>query len=301
MIAVLLGLFGGLGLAILFEYLDNTFKNVADIEKFLHMPVLGLIPDAPEELTSPSAIIHETLNNTKSKVVEAFRSTRTALQFSTATGAPKVLGLTSCFQSEGKSTCSVSLAIHFSQCGSSVLLIDADLRRASLHKAFEIENKIGLSNVLSGLSGGGDAIHTTPVKNLSFMAAGPLPPNPAELMLNGRFQEFIDQAKEKFDVIIVDGPPILGLADAIIIAKLVEKLLVVIEAGSTPRNMAIAAMKRLKSSGIKPLGVIFNKMKNDPLGYGYDYYYYAHGYYGDENEISGLFKGKKKPRPKSKG
>ena len=302
MIAVLLGLFGGVGLAILFEYLDNTFKNVADIEKFLHMPVLGLIPHAPEELTSPSAIIHETLNNTKSKVVEAFRSTRTALQFSTATGAPKVLGLTSCFQSEGKSTCSVSLAIHFSQCGSSVLLIDADLRRASLHKAFEIENKIGLSNVLSGLSGGGDAIHTTPVKNLSFMAAGPLPPNPAELMLNGRFQEFIDQAKEKFDVIIVDGPPILGLADAIIIAKLVEKLLVVIEAGSTPRNMAIAAMKRLKSSGIKPLGVIFNKMKNDPLGYGYDYYYYyAHGYYGDENETSGLFKGKRKPRPKSKG
>jgi capsular exopolysaccharide synthesis family protein len=134
------------------------------------------------------------------------------------------------------------------------------------------------------------------------MAAGPLPPNPAELMLNGRFQEFIDKAKEKFDVIIVDGPPILGLADAIIIAKLVEKLLVVIEAGSTPRNMAIAAMKRLKSSGIKPLGVIFNKMKNDPLGYGYDYYYYyAHGYYGDENETSGLFKGKKKPRPKSKG
>ena len=86
------------------------------------------------------------------------------------------------------------------------------------------------------------------------------------------------------------------------VIKLVEKLLVVIEAGSTPRNMAIAAMKRLKSSGIKPLGVIFNKMKNDPLGYGYDYYYYyAHGYYGDESETSGLFKGKKKPRPKSKG
>lgn len=302
MIAILLGLFGGVGLAILFEYLDNTFKNVADIEKFLHMPVLGLIPDAPEELTSPAAIIHETINNTKSKIVEAFRSTRTALQFSTATGAPKVLGLTSCFQSEGKSTCSVSLAIHFAQCGSSVLLIDADLRRASLHKAFEIENKIGLSNILAGLSSAGDAIFKTPVANLRFMPAGTLPPNPAELMLNGRFQEFLEKAKEKFDLIIVDGPPVLGLADAIIIANLVDKLLVVIEAGSTPRNMAIAAMKRLTSSGIKPLGVIFNKMKNDPLGYGYDYYYYyAHGYYGEENETSGLFKGKKKPRPKPQG
>jgi capsular exopolysaccharide synthesis family protein len=293
-IAILLGLFGGIGLAVLFEYLDNTFKNVGDIEKFLGIPVLGLIPDAPEELSSPSAIIHETLNNSKSKIVEAFRSTRTALQFSTATGAPKVLGLTSCFASEGKSTSSVSLAIHFAQCGSSVLLIDADLRRASLHKAFEIENKIGLSNILAGLSSAGDAIYKTPVENLHFMASGTLPPNPAELMLNGRFEELLEKAKEKFDLIIVDGPPILGLADAIIIANLVEKLLVVIEAGSTPRNMATAAMKRLKSSGIKPLGVIFNKMKNDPLGYGYDYYYYyAHGYYGED--MPGL-KGKKKPQ-----
>jgi capsular exopolysaccharide synthesis family protein len=165
-----------------------------------------------------------------------------------------------------------------------------------------MENKIGLSNILAGLSSAGDAIFKTPVANLRFMPAGTLPPNPAELMLNGRFQEFLEKAKEKFDLIIVDGPPVLGLADAIIIANLVDKLLVVIEAGSTPRNMAIAAMKRLSSSGIKPLGVIFNKMKNDPLGYGYDYYYYyAHGYYGEENETSGLFKGKKKPRPKPQG
>jgi succinoglycan biosynthesis transport protein ExoP len=247
------------------------------------MPVLGLIPDSPEELTTPSAIIHETMNNTKSKIVEAFRSTRTALQFSTSTGAPKVLGLTSCFASEGKSTTSLSLAIHFAQCGSSVLLVDADLRRASLHKAFEIENEVGLSNILAGLSAAGDAIHTTPIKNLYFLSAGTLPPNPAELMLNGRFEEFIEKAKEKFDLILIDGPPILGLADAVIIANLVEKLLIVVEAGTTPRNMASAAMKRLRSSGIKPLGVIFNKMKNDPLGYGYDYYYYyAHGYYGEE-------------------
>jgi capsular exopolysaccharide synthesis family protein len=282
-IAILLGVFGGFGLALLFEYLDNTFKNVSDIEKFLGMPVLGLIPDSPEELTTPSAIIHETMNNTKSKIVEAFRSTRTALQFSTSTGAPKVLGLTSCFASEGKSTTSLSLAIHFAQCGSSVLLVDADLRRASLHKAFEIENEVGLSNILAGLSAAGDAIHTTPIKNLYFLSAGTLPPNPAELMLNGRFEEFIEKAKEKFDLILIDGPPILGLADAVIIANLVEKLLIVVEAGTTPRNMASAAMKRLRSSGIKPLGIIFNKMKNDPLGYGYDYYYYyAHGYYGEE-------------------
>jgi len=282
-IAILLGVFGGFGLALLFEYLDNTFKNVSDIEKFLGMPVLGLIPDSPEELTSPSAIIHETMNNTKSKIVEAFRSTRTALQFSTSTGAPKVLGLTSCFASEGKSTTSLSLAIHFAQCGSSVLLVDADLRRASLHKAFEIENEVGLSNILAGLSAAGDAIHTTPIKNLYFLSAGTLPPNPAELMLSGRFEEFIEKAKEKFDLILIDGPPILGLADAVIIANLVEKLLIVVEAGTTPRNMASAAIKRLLSSGIKPLGVIFNRMKNDPLGYGYDYYYYyAHGYYGEE-------------------
>lgn len=298
MIAILIGLFGGVGLAVFFEYLDNTFKNVGDIEKFLGMPVLGLIPSAPAELSTPAAIIHETLNNAKSKIVEAFRSTRTALQFSTASGAPKVLGLTSCFASEGKSTSSVSLAIHFAQCGSSVLLIDADLRRASLHKAFEIENKIGLSNVLAGHSNAGDAIFKTPVENLSFMAAGALPPNPAELMLNGRFEELLEKAKEKFDLIIVDGPPILGLADAIIIANLVEKLLVVIEANSTPRKMAIAAMKRLNSSGIKPLGVIFNKMKNDPLGYGYDYYYYyAHGYYGED--MPGIKGKKKSPKEKS--
>jgi Mrp family chromosome partitioning ATPase len=136
---------------------------------------------------------------------------------------------------------------------------------------------------LAGLSSAGDAIYNTPINNLYFLPAGTLPPNPAELMLNGRFEEFIEKAKEKFDLILIDGPPILGLADAVIIANLVEKILVVVEAGSTPRNMATAAMKRLRSSGIKPLGVIFNKMKNDPLGYGYDYYYYyAHGYYGED-------------------
>lgn len=284
-IAILLGLFGGLGLALLFEHLDNTFKNVSDVEKFLGIPVMGLIPDAPEELTSPDAIIHETINNAKSKIVEAFRSTRTALQFSTAHGAPKVLGLTSCFASEGKSTTSLSLAIHFAQCGSKVLLIDADLRRASLHKAFKMENNKGLTNILAGLSSAGDVIFKTPVKDLFFIPAGPLPPNPAELMLNGRFKEFIEKAQDSFDLILIDGPPILGLADAVIIANLVEKLMVVIEAGTTPRNMAQVAMKRLRSANIKPLGVIFNKMKNDPLGYGYDYYYYyAHGYYGENME-----------------
>ena len=97
-----------------------------------------------------------------------------------------------------------------------------------------------------------------------------------------KYKEFIEKAQDNFDLILVDGPPILGLADAVIIANLVEKLLIVIEASATPRNMAQVAMKRLRSANIKPLGVIFNKMKNDPLGYGYDYYYYyAHGYYGE--------------------
>ena len=113
------------------------------------------------------------------------------------------------------------------------------------------------------------------------MPSGAVPPNPAELMMNGRFEEFIASASKKYDLVLIDGPPILGLADAVVLANLVEKLLLVVEAGVTPRTMARAALRRLTAVNVKPLGVIFNKMKNDPLGYGYDYYYYyAHGYYG---------------------
>jgi len=280
LIALFIGLFGGVGLAFLFEQMDNTFKNIAQIERFLGVPVLGLIPDA-EEIQLSHSIIKETLANSKSKIVEAFRSTRTALQFSTPSGAPKVLGMTSCFASEGKTTASISLAIHFAQCGSSVLLIDADLRKPAVHKAFEIENEPGLSNILAGLIDPSQAIVKTPIENLSLLPSGAVPPNPAELMMSGRFEEFIASASKKYDLVLIDGPPILGLADAVVIANLVEKLLLVVEAGVTPRTMARAALRRLTSVKVKPLGVIFNKMKNDPLGYGYDYYYYyAHGYYG---------------------
>ena len=300
LIALFIGLFGGIGLAFLFENLDNTFKSIADIEKYLGLTVLGLIPHA-DEVTTTQEIIKETLNNSKSKIVEAFRSTRTALQFSTATGAPKVLGMTSCFAAEGKTTASISLAIHFAQCGSSVLLVDADLRKPSIHKAFDMKNDVGLSNVLAGLVQPTAAMFKTPIKDLYLMPTGILPPNPAELMLNGRFEEFLEAASEKFDIIIIDGSPILGLADAVVLANLVDKLLLVVEAGVTPRAMAKAALKRLRAVNVTPLGVIFNKMKNDPLGYGYDYYYYyAHGYYGENNPDPNKKKSKSKKGSEAK-
>ncbi len=281
-IALVLGLLGGVGLAFLFEHLDDTFRRPEELEKRLGLPVLGMIPKTRLERGDgrPMALVGH--DDPRSAFAEAYRSVRTALQFSTASGVPRLLTVTSAMASEGKSTTVLSLAIQFAQAGKRTLLIEADLRKPTLHNSLQLDNQVGLTNYLAG----GDAqpvdiTKPTHIPNLFAIPSGPLPPNPAELLSSARMVELLALAAEKFDQVIVDSPPLLGLADALIIGNLCEGTLLTVAMGSTPRGYVLGALKRLRGSRVHMLGVILTKVEARAGAYGYRSYYYYHAdYYG---------------------
>lgn len=278
LIAAFLGLFGGIGLAFLFEHLDDTIKQPEDLEKLLGLPVLGIVPVVKGTAEGQELAVTENADP-RSGFAEAHRSIRTALQFSTAEGMPKVLMLTSTSMGEGKSTTALSLAIHFAQAGKTVLLIDCDLRKASLHKKLSLSNETGLTNYLAGDAQPAAITRATHVPKLFLVASGPLPPNPAELLGSNKMVQFLNLAAEKFDHVIIDGPPVLGLADAPLLGSLAEATLLVVEAGNTGRDHARNAVKRLLATRSRLIGGILTKMGARGSAYGYynNYYYYQYG------------------------
>jgi len=269
-IGMLLGLLLGILLAVAFEYLDDTLKLPEDLEKHLGVPVLGVIPMLKK--TTPQ----QAWQDQRSAFSEAYRSVRTALQFSTATGAPKSILVTSATPSEGKSTTALTLARNFAQMGTRVLLIDADLRNPTLHKTLGIDNSRGLSNLLAGAVRANDVIVTTRDKGLMVMTSGPLPPNPAELLAGSKMLSLLTVAGVKFDKIIIDGPPVLGLADAPILANVARGTLLVVEAGETRVSIARNAIKRLQAAHAFVVGGILTKFESRQAGYGYGDYSYYH-------------------------
>ncbi len=284
-IALVLGLLGGVGLAFLFERLDDTFRRPEELEKLLGVPVLGVIPLMPGKRRDddrPLAISGH--DDARSAFAEAYRSVRTALQFSTVHGVPRLLTITSAMAGEGKSTTVLSLAIQFAQSGKKTLLIEADLRKPTLHRTLNLDNQVGLTNYLAG----GDVqpvdiAKPTLIANLFAISAGPIPPNPAELLSSARMMELLTLAAEKFDQVIVDSPPLLGLADALIIGNLCEGTLLTVEMGSTPRGYVQGAFKRLRGARVHVLGTVLTKLAARQGGYGYyrSYYDYHHDYYGE--------------------
>jgi polysaccharide biosynthesis transport protein len=262
------GLLLGIVLALVFEHLDDTMKAPEDLEKHLGIAVLGVIPML-KKITPAQA-----WQDQKSEFSESYRSVRTALQFSTASGAPKSLLVTSATPSEGKSTTALTLARNFAQMGTRVLLIDADLRNPTLHKTLGIENNRGLSNLLAGNARPHDVIITSGDRGLMVMTSGPLPPNPAELLAGSKMLSLLTVAGVKFDKIIIDGPPVLGLADAPILANVARGTLLVVEAGETRISTARNAIKRLQSAQAFVVGGILTKFESRHTGYGYGYGHY---------------------------
>lgn len=285
LLALMLGLLGGVGLAFLFEHLDDTFRKPEDLEKLLGLPVLGVIPMTKQERGDKRAIALIGHDDSRSAFAEAYRSVRTALQFSTASGVPRLLAVTSAMVSEGKSTTAISLAIQFAQAGKRTLLIEADLRKPSLHKALQLDNQTGLTNYLAGGEvHPADITRPTHIPNLFAIPSGPLPPNPAELLSSGRMVALLTLAAEKFDQVVLDSPPLLGLADALIIGNLCEGILLTVEMGSTPRGYVQGAFKRLRGARVHVLGTILTKLEARLGAYGHyrSYYYYYHtSYYGE--------------------
>ena len=215
------------------------------------------------------------------RFAEAYRSLRTALQFSTSNGLPKSLVVTSPNPGEGKSTTSVALAINFAQLGMKVLLIDADLRNPTAHRLLKRGSERGLTNYLVGAAIAPDILQETDVSGLIFMATGPLPPNPAELLAGQNMARLLSTASENFDVVIIDAPPVLGLADAPLLASIAAGTLLVLGAGESRRGVVKAALKRLHFARAQMVGVVLNKFDMHSANYAYHTYGYgALEYYG---------------------
>jgi polysaccharide biosynthesis transport protein len=269
------GLLGAGAAVAWLEIMDDTFKSPEEIEDQLGLSVLGLIPKAKED-------IFETMRNSPvSPICESYRSLRTTLQFSTSNGLPKSLVVTSPSPGEGKSTTSVALAINFAQLGMKVLLIDGDLRNPSAHRLLNRETERGLTNYLVGGAIAPDVLQETDVPRLCFMATGPLPPNPAELLASQHMAKLLSSASENFDVIIIDAPPVLGLADAPLLASITAGTLLVLGAGESRRAVGKAALKRLHFARAQMVGVVLNKFDMHAMNYAYQSYGYgALQYYG---------------------
>lgn len=284
-----LGFFGIAGLALgfllafLLERFDVSIKVPEDVERKLGMALLGTIPKNPRDVPTAGA-----LTDPRSVLSEAYYSVRTALQFSTQDGVPSTLLVTSARPSEGKTTTSLALARSFARLGMRVLLVDADMRDPSLHRLLARDNGVGLSNILSGGLGHGPALQPTDQENLTFLACGPRPPNPGELLSGDKLRAFLTWAKEKFDLVVLDGPPVLGLTDAPLLADAAAGTVMVIEAGVTKRELARMALHRLRMVRSHLVGVILTKFDIRKAGYSYGYMYghgtgYGYGYdYGSK-------------------
>ncbi|HET6546404.1 MAG TPA: polysaccharide biosynthesis tyrosine autokinase [Rhodanobacteraceae bacterium] len=264
-LAVPLGLFGGVLLALLFEHLDDTIKTPDDIERHFGLPLLGIIPS-----TRKSTPMVE-LENPRSGFAEAYRSVRTALQFSTEKGVPRTLLITSSGAGEGKTTTAVVLAQHFAQLGKRVLLIDADLRNPALHRLLDLDNSEGLTNYLAGEARPLASLRATRTQKLVCLCSGPLPPNPAELLAGPKMLSLLSLVDQRFDQIIIDGPPVLGIADAAILANMAAGTLLVVESGATRLGYARGMLRRLTMARARLLGVVLTKFDSRVASYGYGY------------------------------
>ena len=276
-LGLLLGLMAGVGLALLLEYLDDTIKSGEDVEQKLRLVQLGMVPKLGKDSSPQRA-----LGDQRSAFAEAYRSLRTALQFSTETGVPKVLLVTSSIPGEGKSTTAYVLAQKFSQLGKRVLVIDADLRNPSLHRMFGVENGKGLTNCLTGTLRPVDCLHNVSKDGIAVLTSGPLPPNPAELLASARMMSLLTKAMERYDQIVIDAPPVLGLADSPILANIAGGTLLVVESGRTRVGAAQAAIKRLLTARARVLGVVLTKLDLEQQGYGYSYQYDYYQYGGKQ-------------------
>ena len=289
MIALVLGLFGGIGLAFLFDHLDDTIKSGEDLEKLTRLPVMGVVPEVGrgQELAEESVALL-TVEEPTSAVAEAYRSIRTALSFSTASGAPKVLHVTSSASGEGKTTTALALAIAHAQAGQNVLLIDADLRNPSLHKELGLSNEVGLSNYLVANYRPTQVVQKSDIERLWVLPTGPIPPNPAELLSSSKMVDFVTAGAARFDQVIIDSPPVLGLADSLILASLSNATLLVVDAGVTRSGLIEGALKRLRHVHAHLIGTVLAKYGQGSSGYGYDYHYHYdyYGYGGSDARVS---------------
>jgi len=281
---VMFGLLLGVLVAFLLEYLDDTLKSPHDVEQKLKLAVLGVVPKI-----KVGQRVAEAASDPHSGFSEAYRSVRAALQFSTDHGVPRTLLVTSPGPGEGKSTAALALARNFARLGKSVLLVEGDLRNPSLHRTLGLKAAAtGLSGLLSGSDALTSVIQPSGEDGLQIILAGPLPPNPAELLSGSKLVSMLTVAIERFDQVIVDGPPVLGLADAPILSNSVDGTVLLIDAGHTKIRTAQVALKRLLAARARVVGALLSRYDTQKSAYGYGYGYnydYDYGRRGREGKL----------------
>jgi tyrosine-protein kinase Etk/Wzc len=291
--ALAVGLLLGIGLALLLERLDDTIKSPDELRDKMGLPVLGLIPAiniaelSKGEEATPAVGRLATHADPRSPVAEAYRSLRTNLAFARANQALANQAISSLVVAspgpgDGKSTTAANLAITFAQQGQRVLLVDADMRRAVLDKTFDVPRTPGLTDCILGTVNVADAARATQVPNLFVLPSGQFPPNPSELLGSPAMRAVLRDAKDAFDVVMFDSPPLLAVTDAAVLATIVDGTILVVRTNTTQREAARRALGQLRSVHGRVLGAVLNDIDTRAgAGYGgYGYYYYA--YYGSE-------------------
>ncbi len=286
-----LGLVLGLLLAAGAVLLDNTVHSQTDIEGLLRLPFLGVLPSiADAAVTANGKPLNRDLyiaSNPNSSVAECARSIRTNLLFAGTDRQMRRLLLTSAGPSEGKSTTSISLGITMAQAGNRVLIVDTDLRRARLHKTFRTSGTHGLTSILVDAATIEQAVVKTEIPGLDILPCGPTPPNPAELIHTDRFKKLLDNLNERYDLVLLDSPPVNAVTDAVVLSQCVDGTVLVVRASKTAKEAARRAARSLQDVGANILGVVLNDLDFEDGGYRHHYYYYRGGYYGDTKTEAG--------------
>ncbi len=282
-----LGLFGGIGLAFVLEFFDNTIKNPDEMSDRFGIPVLGLIPFDKEATDNRKYMALKFFTDPRSPVAEAFRTTMTSVRLSVADNPPKTILFTSILPGAGKSSLSSNACLSYLSEDERCLLIDVDLRKPSLHHVFgEGMKGKGLSSVLSGMVKLADVIRPTEYPGLDFISSGPLPPNPAELLSSKRMRQLLTIVSRDYDRVILDGPPYQGFAEILVLSNMVDGVVLISVEGGTPREGVKHFRRAVSNVGGRILGTIINK-SGQKKGYssysGYKYYSYNYDY-GKESE-----------------
>jgi len=276
LVALLLGAALAAALVFLRDQIDDRLRVPEDVESKVGLPLLGVIP------RSESGEPTEALADPKSVLAESYSALRTALLYSTREGLPKVLLVTSAQASEGKTTTSYAIARGFARVGKRVLLMDADLRRPSLHKLLGMDNSKGLSSVLVGEASLQESLNTSDRDGMHLLPSGPIPPSPAELLSGPRMAALLEQLEHAYDLVVIDSAPILGLADSTELAALADGVMVVIEADRGRGGQLKNALRRLRGSSSVILGAVLTKFDPGRAGNSYSYYGYDYYRYGDD-------------------
>lgn len=310
-IGFMMSLVAGVGLAFFLEYLDNTVKTVEDVSRYTQLPALSVIPAISGRrakllagrngkgngkrngatqlaLSNGNRLKSEqlTMLDSRSSIAEAYRVLRTSVLLSSVDRPPKTILITSGQPGEGKTTTVVNTAISLAQLGSSVLIIDCDLRKPSTHKVLGVDQSRGLSTYLSRNVDINDVIQKLPIANLSLLPCGPIPPNPSEMLSSTKMKQMLQSLAEVYDHIIIDSPPLLKVTDPVILSTMVDGVILVVHGGKSTRDVVRRTRQELSIAGARIFGVVLNNVESDHGGYD-EYYSEAYSDYEQESAVTG--------------